>query len=448
MRPLLAALLTLLAAQRALAQPAPLTLDDALALAARANADLLQARAEVDVSRADRMSAYSAVLPRLDLSGSFGRSYSGATGPRSIVIGGVVQDIPAQPSSDGPAYSLGAQLTQTVFDWSSFHNVEAAGWSARAAERQYDEAALSVSFEVTRRFYDLVKQERSLTVLEKTAARSQELVERADALFTAGRAPKSDTYTARVNLQSDRIGAEAQRIQVAQARSALAQTLGGADPGAVAVVPPAALDAPGLPSGEPPTLEALLARARERRPTLAAQEAAIRASSSSVGAAQGGYLPEVSLQGSYSRAGQILGGAEGVYGDPSRAYDATAQVVLSWNVFEGRATVAAVRRAEATLARARAARQRTQETVSKEIADARAAVVGLARQVSLASDSLGIARDALALATQRFDAGLASQLEVRDANLKLAQAELTLIQTRIDHAVAQADLSRAVGGPP
>jgi outer membrane protein TolC len=156
----------------------------------------------------------------------------------------------------------------------------------------------------------------------------------------------------------------------------------------------------------------------------------------------------VSLQGSYSRAGQILGGAEGVYGDPSRAYDATAQVVLSWNVFEGRATVAAVRRAEATLARARAARQRTQETVSKEIADARAAVVGLARQVSLASDSLGIARDALALATQRFDAGLASQLEVRDANLKLAQAELTLIQTRIDHAVAQADLSRAVGGPP
>jgi len=447
MRPLLAALLTLLAAQRALAQPAPLTLDDALALAARANADLLQARADVDVSRADRMSAHSAVLPRLDLSGSFGRSYSGATGPRSIVIGGVVQDIPAQPSSDDPAYSLGAQLTQTVFDWSSFRNVEAAGWSARAAERQYDEAALSVSFEVTLRFYDLVKQERSLTVLEKTAARSQELVERADALFTAGRAPKSDTYTARVNLQSDRIGAEAQRLQVAQARSALAQTLGGADP-AVAVVPPAALDAPGLPSGEPPTLEALLARARERRPTLAAQEAAIRASSSAVGAAQGGYLPEVSLQGSYSRAGQILGGAEGVYGDPSRAYDATAQVVLSWNVFEGRATVAAVRRAEATLARARAARQRTQETVSKEIADARAAVVGLARQVSLASDSLGIARDALALATQRFDAGLASQLEVRDANLKLAQAELTLIQTRIDHAVAQADLSRAVGGPP
>ena len=81
-----------------------------------------------------------------------------------------------------------------------------------------------------------------------------------------------------------------------------------------------------------------------------------------------------------------------------------------------------------------------------EVTGARAAVVALARQVELAADNLGLARDALRLATERFAAGLATQLEERDASLKLSQAELTLVETRIDHAVARADLARAVGG--
>jgi outer membrane protein TolC len=66
--------------------------------------------------------------------------------------------------------------------------------------------------------------------------------------------------------------------------------------------------------------------------------------------------------------------------------------------------------------------------------------------VRLSSQNLGLARDALKLATERLEAGLASQLEVRDANLSLAQAELDFVQSRIDHAVAQANLARAVGG--
>ena len=43
---------------------------------------------------------------------------------------------------------------------------------------------------------------------------------------------------------------------------------------------------------------------------------------------------------------------------------------------------------------------------------------------------------------ERFAAGLATQLEERDASLKLSQAELTLLETRIDHAVADGSLAR------
>jgi outer membrane protein TolC len=73
-------------------------------------------------------------------------------------------------------------------------------------------------------------------------------------------------------------------------------------------------------------------------------------------------------------------------------------------------------------------------------------VVILRRAVTLAVDNLAAAEQGLGLARDRLDKGAATQLEVRDAELKLTQARLVLIGARIDEAIARADLNRAVGG--
>ncbi|HET6437857.1 MAG TPA: TolC family protein [Anaeromyxobacter sp.] len=434
-----AALLAALA-RPARADPA-LTLDGALELAAAKNADLLSARADADAGRADVQSARAAVLPRLDLQSTFGRDYWGA-GPVTVIDG---FSFP-QPAGNSAAYGFNLQATQTIFDLSRQRTLEEARHASRAGERQVDEAALLVSFQVTERFYNLVKEERILSVLGQTAARSEELVGRADALFAAGRTPKSETYSARVNLSSDRIAVEAEELRVAQARSALAQVLGWADPQGLQVVAPPELDQARTEAEEPPPLEALLARARERRPALAVEEARVAAARAGVGLARSGEYPTLLLQATYSRSGMRLGGRDGVYGDPSRAYNATGQLVLSWNLFQGFGTAAQVTKAEAGLKKAEALAQASSETVAVEVENARSAVVSLSRQERLARENLQVARDALRLATERFNAGLATQLEERDASLKLAQAELTLVESRIDHTVARADLVRAVGG--
>lgn len=445
MRPIAVALLLALAP--AARGETPLTLDEALALAARANPDLAMARADLGGSEADRTAAVAGLLPRLDLTANFGHTFVGRSSGARSFIDPITQQVKLTGQAfDSEAYSLGLGLSQPLFDWQSFKEVERAGAGARAAARQVDETRLGVAFEVTRRFYDLVKAQRSLAVLEKTAARSEELVARSDALFAAGRAPKADTYSARVNLQNDRIAVEGQRARLAQARSALAQVLGRADPTGLEVVAPAGLDAPGLPSGEPPPLDVLLSRARAARPAVVAETARVEAARASVGSAEAGYLPTVSAQAGYQRQGAILAGSGGVYGDPSRDYQASAQVVLAWNLFEGRRTWAGVQRASSGLDRARASEDRTVQAVSKEVVDARAAVLALTSQVALSHDALGTAQQAMQLATDRLEAGLASQLEVRDASLKLTQAELSLLESRIDHAVAVADLARAVGG--
>jgi outer membrane protein TolC len=435
----------------ALAAPAlaetPITLDDALARAARANPDLAVAREDAATARADVTASRAGVLPRLDLTSSFGHTFTGrAAEPRLIPnpITGELDELGA--ASDDEAYSLGLQLSQPLFDWEVFRDVGRASSQARAAGRQLDEASLSVAFEVARRFYELLRAERTLAVLEGTAARSEELVARADALFAAGRSPRSETFTARVNLGNDRIAVEAQRARVDVARSGLAQVLGESAPPDLTAVPTPSVSGPPA-AAPPPPLEAVLETARARRPALAAQAALVDAADAAVSGAKGGYLPTVRAQASYGRQGQELYKDGGVYADPSEEYQATAQVVLSWNLFEGRRTAATVARAESSARRARANQERTVTAVEKEIADAHATAAARARQVALSAANLEVAAQALALARERLDAGLATQLEVRDASLNLTQAELSLVEARIDHTVALADLARAAGGP-
>jgi outer membrane protein len=434
---------------------APLTLDDALALAARQSRDLDIAKADAQLAGADGLGAWQGVLPRLDLTSSAGHVFYGPS--RGQVVdptSGTL--IPLNTDATGyEAYSFGLQLTQPLVDLGSFRKVSQARASERAASRGYDESRLSVAFDVTRRFFELVKAERTLQVLEKAARRSGELVERSDALFTAGRAQKIDTFNARVNLGNDRIQVEQGRTRLVQARADLALALGQSGDQQIEVVAPAAVEGPARPSGEPPPLDVLMARARERRPSLAAAKAQVEAAEASLSAARFAYWPTLSAKASYDRSGRYAldrkgaGGAvaaDGTFSDPARNYNASVGLVLSWNLFAGRSTEAGVARAEATSEKVRASAGKTSDGVAREVISARQTVVALTAQVSLSADNLTAAEQSLALARQRLEAGLASQLEVRDASLKFTQAELSLVQARIDHAVAIADLARAVGG--
>jgi outer membrane protein TolC len=432
----------------------PLTLDDALALAARQSHDLALARADAGLADAEALSAFAGVLPRLDLTSTAGRQFLGDTTVTAAfptidftqqTVSFVQKAVPV-PSTSYEAYSLGLRLQQPLLVPSTWKQITQARSQARAAARGYDESRLAVAFEVTRLFYELLKADRSLAVLQKSAARSEELLGRAEALYGAGRAQKADTYAARVNLGNDRISVEQARTRQAQARSDLAVALGQPGDAPVQVVAPAGLERPELPAGEPPALASLLDAARERRPSLAAAAAQVEAADAAASAADLGWSPTVSALLTYDRSGAQAGGRDGVFADPTRQYTATAQVVLAWNIFAGRATEASQQRARVAAERARASAAKTRDGVAREITMARQAVLALTRQVALSADNLGAAEQGLSLARQRLEAGLASQLEVRDATLKLTQAELSLVQARIDHAVAAADLNRAVGG--
>jgi outer membrane protein len=446
MRQTTTTLLLLLLAAPAIAQegsaaaPRQLTLDDALALAGRQNLDLSIARADVDVASTDVSRAFAGYLPRLDVTASGGKSWTG-----EIASFDVRGDVPA---TDRESYSATADLSQPLFrGFRTTNDHKSAKAFERAQRHLFDETELSVSFEVTRRFYELLKAERSFGVLEENARRSQELVDRADALFAAGKMPKNDTIQARVNLGTDQIALQNQRVAIQLRRSALATALGLPADEQLQVVAPPLVDAATLPSGEPPPLASLVQMAKAQRPLLASDAAAVESARAAIGSARADYFPQLSARASYGRVGAELTGDDGVFSTAfERQYDASAGVVLSWNLFEGGITRSNVQRAQANESRARANSERNDVLVAQQIADARAGVVWLTQTVKLAAANLAVAEQGVRLARERLEAGLLSQLEARDASVKLTQAQLTLVESRIDHAIAVADLNRAVGG--
>jgi outer membrane protein TolC len=179
---------------------------------------------------------------------------------------------------------------------------------------------------------------------------------------------------------------------------------------------------------------------------LAADAQRVEAAEQDVRAAKGGYWPSITAYAAYARQSPWLTGTYGVYGDISLQYGVTAGINLTWNLFEGRATSAAVQRAAVSEQRVKLQQEQALQQVSSEIARARAAYVTLSRSADLAADSLRAAEENLRLAEKRFDAGTATQLEIRDALLKLTQSQLALLQARVDAVIARADLNRSVGG--
>jgi len=431
-------ILLLLPLALAAADTAPVTLDEALAAAAKANVDLLLSATDRDAAGVEAYASWAGILPRLDVQAVFENNFNSSG-----------QTLTITPVSLSPVQYEKIIVTTPsnipIFDgFKSWANIERFKLLVKAADKQYDDAALNVAFDVTSRFYDLVRAERSLKVLEEAVARSEVLVRRTDELYQAGRAPRSETYAAQVTLGNDRISAEQQRARVADARVALSLALGrGADP-ALEVVPPAGLDRTTF--SEPLSQESLVDLAKRTRPLLAANQQRILAAGQEVRAAASGYWPSLQANASYGRQSPWLYGTYGVYGDFSQQFGVNVGVTLSWNIFEGRLTSANVQRANVSERRAQLQAEQALLQVTGQIARARSSYLTLSVSARLAEENLKAAEENLKLAERRYDAGAGTQVEVRDALLNLTRAQLTLLTTRIDAIIARADLNRAVGG--
>ena len=418
------------------AQQQPMTLDAAVQMALQRNTDL-QRQVLLSLSaEQDKMIARSAILPTVDFNASVGVTRQGSG---SVIVQGVSFPQSAAVYSTG---SAGLVVRQLVFDGGKWwNNISAADLGLEASQAQVDEERLQITYLVEQRFYELVRAQRQLQVLGDAAVRSRDQANYTQRLFEGGRATQFDVYAARANRDNDEVQRLGQERAVELARADLSTAI-GLDPGAALTVaePPNMLAEPTQAPAAPDAID----RALTKRPSLKAFALTAESNRKAASAAKGDYWPNVSLNGFWNRGTRddlVL-----LFKAPGRDAQAGVRVDLTWNLFAGLSTQANARKAEVQVKLAENDLVSGRRGVAADVQKAVAQLATARSQARVAQQAEQTAKEGLRLARTRQEVGVGTQLEVRDAELKLTQAQLNVVGSLVDGREAEAALRRAQGG--
>jgi outer membrane protein len=423
------------------AAPVPIKLEEARSRS-RENTQALIAALEEQAARQDVRVARSQLLPQLGFRGAATGSIAGPQRVFEVVPvdgGGFEQREVEVPGFRAGNFSLALTLNQLIYDRAVWARLAQSGAQREAEEGEAREQSDTSELEGIQRFFALFRTQSTIGVLEANVRRSEQQLERARALFQAGRVGKGEELSAQVNLGNDRIVVVERQAQLAADQARLSEwvALPGATP--LVAVDPGML---GRPPEPVPDLEQALAEAKSRRPLLVALRQRVRAAELQESIASAGYLPRLSVQIGYSRNSPS---ADAVFTEPRLQNVVSGGVVLQWDLFNGLSTQAQTRRAEYLRRMTELNLTQTERELEGSVRQSHEALLAQIAATELSEANRQAAASSLVLAEERFNAGVSSTLEVRDAQLKLTQAELSLLENRIDVELARFALMRAMG---
>jgi multidrug efflux system outer membrane protein len=178
-----------------------------------------------------------------------------------------------------------------------------------------------------------------------------------------------------------------------------------------------------------------------RRPDIRQAEQQLIAANASIGAARAAFFPRISLTASAGSASSELAG---LFKDGSWGWTLAPQALLP--IFDAG-------RNEANLASSNAGRdiavaqyEKAIQTAFREVADALAGRATLDEQQQAQQAQLEAETDRFRLADLRYSNGIASYLDVLDAQRSLFSVQQAVAQTRLAYLQNQVTLYKALGG--
>jgi len=463
---------------------APLTLDDAIAVAIQHNPDYLVTLTARRTAEAQRRIARGALLPQV--SATFGSQFQKA-GAQTIqgVNFNTASDIYQSTYGVGVTYRLSA---------ATFVNPRLQNATVAAADADVRGSRFALRQAVTQQYLAALKARAQAALADSLVAASQTQLTLATAKLRVGEATSLDVARAQVDLGTQRVAALTAHNQVEIQVLRLFQVMGVAPPARVVLTTGFALSEPTF------SLPVLIDEAERGNPALAALRFREHAAALGISAARSDYLPSLSLStgvGGYTYQlanpnGRIAGlrfnaeqqqaqclstdslrRAAGlgsiatqcqqmVFTDAQAAafrtqnsqfpFNFTSQpfalsAQLSIPLFNGFQREAGVQEAEAQRESARYAAERGTLAITEAVSEAYLALRAAAQTVSLQEETVAQARNELRLAEERFRVGAGSSLDVSTARAAFAQAETAHINAIYDFHTAFAALEGAVGRP-
>ena len=430
-----------------------LSLPDAIGRALRSGDEARAAAAQVDVTDAQVTIARAAGLPQLRVNANQSHVYESA---RAAAVGQIFN----QPNT----YTANATLTQPLFQGGRiFAGTRAASRLRNASRYDQTETLAQLSLDVQRAYLDALFAGTLAAIQDTAYALAGERLTQVQQFEKAGRASRYDVLRAgveRSNLQPAVIQA---RSQVELALVELRRLIN------------ARADQPLRLTTRLDTAEVLRWVAQLKSDNGAPNRAAVKSAElvsdarhAGVSVARADLLPTVSISGVFggqafpqtgfpTRTGRIEtvtcppGSVEGRVCTAQNGgwfRDRSFAISVGIPIFDGLRAKGAIDLASAQARLADLQLAQTRERIASEAAAARAELQRAEALFAAQGQNASEAAEAFRLANLRYSRGLATQLEVADAQLALTVARTNAARAVYDLYLAAASYARALGRSP
>jgi NodT family efflux transporter outer membrane factor (OMF) lipoprotein len=313
-------------------------------------------------------------------------------------------------------------------------NVETSRASEQASAADLQAMLLSTQAELAVDYFLLRGADAQRLLLDSTVAAYEQALQLALNRFKQGVASGSDVEQARTQLDTTRAQATEIAVARAQYEHAIAILIGRAP--ADLTIPPAPLH------GEPPAIPvALPSDLLERRPDVAAAERRVASANAQIGVARSAFFPTLLLtaDGGFENATLM-----NLLTLPSRFW--SLGPALMQTAFDAGRRRAGMEEALANYDGTVAAYRQTVLTACRDVEDNLAVLRVLADEARQQADAVGSSERLLALANNRYAAGVAAYLEVITAQAAALANHRTAVDILTRRMIASALLIKGLGG--
>lgn len=345
-----------------------------------------------------------------------------------------------QPNADGKGnnsfYTAG--LNVTGYELDLFGRVrsltDAALQQYFASEEGRKAAQISLIGTLANTYLTLLADDAQLDVARKTLQTREEGYRLLKLKFDNGALSDYDLAQAVTLVEGAKAAVALLQRQRMQDENALVQLVG--EPLPASLPAPLPLDQQGLLANLPAGLPSALL---ERRPDVRQAEHQLQAANANIGAAKAAFFPTITLTGSIGLASADLGGLF-----DNRAWQFLPRITLP--IFDGGYNQANLEVSQATRDIAVAQYERSIQVAFREVADALAGRATYSEQLRAQQAQAAAEQKRSALAELRFRNGIASFLDVLDAQRALFQTQQATILVQAAQQQNLVTLYKVLGG--
>ena len=342
--------------------------------------------------------------------------------------------------------SYGVNAQWTVWNGNkNTNNVKLNKLSGQQAELQVAETANSIQERIAQLYVQILYLDESIKVSKASLETSQKNEERGKEMVEVGKMSKADLAQLTAQRASDEYNVVDAQAQMANYKLQLKQLLELTGEEEFDVVIPQTTDAQAL--AEIPALQNVYQQALLSRPEIESSKLAIESSDLNVKIAKAGWLPSLSLSGSFSTSTNSLS-SNGWSNQMKTNFSTQAGLTLSVPLFDGRQTRTSVNKAKIQRQQAQLDLQDQQKTLYQTIEGYWLDANTNQQRFRAAQTTVESEQQSYDLLAEKFNLGLTNIIELMNGKDKLLSAQQNRLQSKYQTILNQQLLRFYSGSTP